>query len=157
MLEGSSLLKWEDLLLQVYDYEKAGEKLFPLNPPQQERCKKCQMRIEDVFITTFMRNLFETKKDSVILVQDHGLKKDALPLVTVLRADGSEGDYFELSYWEMLEMEIQLKLSREISKEELVCLLFFYKTYPLRVKRQKKRDSIAMFANLMAQRAQQLS
>lgn len=157
MLDGSSLFQWEDLLLQVYDYEKAGEKLFPLNPPQQERCKKCQRMIEDIFITTFLGNQVESKQNSVILVQDHGLEKDSLPLVTVLRADGSEGDYFALSYWEMLEMPIQLKLSRKISKEELVCLLFFYKTYPLRVTRQKKRDSIAMLTNLMVQRAQQLS
>lgn len=140
-------LAWIELLFEHYDYRVEGEKLFPVNPPDPARLMHLQNDMEVAF--------FEQergRKTAKIIIKDHGIANYNLPLVYVERRK-KQYELSEFKTEELLNMPIYVETKERMSHGAIVTLLYFYILYPLRTQRQKKRDSIAMFLNVLCQKA----
>ena len=142
-------VEWIELLFSFHNFEEECKKIFPANPPDPGCLLKYQHLLEEVFF-----QLNKRSQTANIVVRDQGPEKESLPLVVVRMKNGKERSMSEFSAHELLSMPIELMTEKGMTESELMTLLCFYKVYPLRVERQKKRDSVALLLNVLCQQAQ---
>ena len=142
-------VNWYDLLYEKYDFVKECKEIFPINPPKPCRCENMQDHLINI-----SPEAWGGEKYGVIEITDNGIANYNLPLVAVVGPYGEKRDIKDYSYHNILNMPIYVSTKKPLTGGQIMTLICFYLTYPLRVERQKKRDAISMFLNVVCQKKQ---
>ena len=130
--------------------DRTCQSLMPYNPPSLSKLQEYSRK--EIKSRASFGISEKISKDSSIIIEPYRISDLVPPLIYVQNQD-SRKTLWDYSIAELLRMPVIVKEKKLLYRRDLICgYLLLYLAYPLRMRREAKRDAIALFANVISRR-----
>ena len=131
--------------------ERLCTSLLPYNPPSLAKLQAYSKR--EIKRRAPFGLSRKTNKNYSIIIEPYRISDQVPPFIYVHGKNGRK-TLWDYNIVELLSMPIIVKEKKLYYRRDLICgYLLLYLAYPRRMQRESKRDAIALFANVIAQKA----